>query len=283
MKLPHPEVLVPIERIAELPDTLVTVLTTGSQGEPRSALTQMALGEHKHIKIKPGDTAVLSSKFIPGNERTIFNVINHLFLAGADVLYDSISEVHVSGHATRDDLVRMIEAVRPVHFIPVHGEARLLIRHMRLAESLGVPIVELALNGQILEFTDGTLSRGGEIEVNRLFVDGKGVGDVEGFVLKDRFQIGQVGLVMVLLAVSATTGEILYGPDVMTRGVVTEKEDEALLEGAREVALACWEEAGPEMRKDYAEMKDGVRRALRRYFNKRLDRKPVILPVLMEL
>jgi ribonuclease J len=283
MKLPHPEVLVPIERVADLPDGLVAVLTTGSQGEPRSALTQMALGDHKHVKIRPGDTAVLSSKFIPGNERTIFNVINHLFLAGADVLYENISEVHVSGHATRDDLVRVIEAARPVHFVPVHGEARLLIRHMRLAESLGVPIVELALNGQVLEFEGGTLSRGGEIEVNRLFVDGKGVGDVEGFVLKDRFQIGQVGMVMVVLATSATTGEILYGPDVVTRGVVTEHGDEELVEGAREAALACWEEAGPGVRTDYAEMKDELRRALRRYFNKRLDRKPVILPVLMEL
>ncbi|HEY3489605.1 MAG TPA: ribonuclease J [Candidatus Deferrimicrobiaceae bacterium] len=283
MKLPHPEVLTSMDRLSELPDNRVVVLTTGSQGEPRSALTLMALGEHKYIKVKPGDTAVLSSKFIPGNERTIFNVINHLFLAGADVLYDSISEVHVSGHATRDDLVRMIEAVRPVHFVPVHGEARLLIRHLRLAQSLGVPIVELALNGQILEFTDGMLSRAGELEVNRLFVDGKGVGDVDGFVLKDRFQISQVGLVMVLMAISTTTGEILYGPDVMTRGVVTEHDDEELVAGAREAVLACWEAAGPETRKDYAEFKDEVRRAVRRFFNKRLDRKPVILPVIVGL
>jgi ribonuclease J len=283
MKLPHPEVLTSMDRLADLPDGHVVVLTTGSQGEPRSALTLMALGEHKYIKIKPGDTAVLSSKFIPGNERTIFNVINHLFLAGADVLYENISEVHVSGHATRDDLARMIEAARPVHFVPVHGEARLLIRHMRLAASLGVPIVELAMNGEVLEFTDGSLSRGGTLEVNRLFVDGKGVGEVEGFVLKDRFQIGQVGMVMVVLAVSAATGEILYGPDVVTRGVVTEQEDEELLEGARQAVIACWEAVGPEARKDYAELKDEVRRALRRFFNKRLDRKPVILPVLMEL
>ncbi len=283
MKLPHPEVLIGIERVADLPDSHVVVLTTGSQGEPRSALTQMALGDHKHIKVRDGDTVVLSSKFIPGNERTIFSVINHLFLAGADVLYENISEAHVSGHATRDDLARMIEAVRPVHFIPVHGEPRMLIRHKKLAESLGVPIVELALNGQVLRFTDGIFSRGGEIEVNRLFVDGKGVGDVEGFVLKDRFQIGQVGLVMVILAISATTGEILYGPDVVTRGVVTDHGDEELHEGAREAVLSCWEAVGPEVRKDYAEFKDEVRRALRRFFNKRLDRKPVILPVLMEL
>ena len=283
MTLPHPGILVPIEETADLPDRTVAVLTTGSQGEPRSALTLMALGEHKHVKIRVGDTAVLSSKFIPGNERAIASVINRLFLAGADVLYEKISEVHVSGHGSRDELLAMIRATRPRHFIPVHGEPRLLIRHRNMAAEAGVPRAEVALNGDVLEFSGGTMSRPGKVEVGRRFVDGKGVGDVESLVLKDRYHLSQVGLVMVIVAFSSTTGELLYGPDIVTRGVVTESGSEALVEGARQEVLRALEETSAPARTDSAEMQTDIRRALRRYFNKRLERKPVIVPVLMEL
>jgi ribonuclease J len=283
MTLPHTGILVPVEEAGELPDRTVAVLTTGSQGEPRSALTLMALGEHKHVRIREGDTAVLSSKFIPGNERAIASVINRLFLAGADVLYEKISEVHVSGHGSREELRAMIGAVRPRHFVPVHGEPRLLIRHRKLAEEEGVPVAEVALNGNVLVFRDGAMSRGGSMEVGRRFVDGKGVGDVESLVLKDRFHLSQVGMVMVVVALSSTTGELLYGPDIVTRGVVTESGDGILIEGAREVALRAIGEAGAGARTDPAEMQTDIRRALRRYFNKRLERKPMIVPVLLEL
>jgi ribonuclease J len=283
MTLPHPGIFVPVEETADLPDRTVAVLTTGSQGEPRSALTLMALGEHKHVKVREGDTAVLSSKFIPGNERAIASVINRLFLAGADVLYEKISEVHVSGHGSRDELRAMIRAVAPRYFIPVHGEPRLLIRHRKLAEEVGVFRAEVAQNGDVLEFSEGTMSRAGKVEVGRRFVDGKGVGDVESLVLKDRYQLSQVGLVMVILALSSTTGEILYGPDIVTRGVVTGIGSEALAEGAREEVLRALEETSAGARTDPAEMQTGIRRALRRYFNKRIERKPVIVPVLLEL
>jgi ribonuclease J len=283
MALPHPGILVPVEETGELPDRTVAVLTTGSQGEPRSALTLMALGEHKHVKIREGDTAVLSSKFIPGNERAIASVINRLFLAGADVLYEKISEVHVSGHGSRDELREMIRATRPGHFVPVHGEPRLLIRHRKLAEASGVPVSAVALNGEVLEFREGTMRRAGNVEVGRRFVDGKGVGDVESLVLKDRFHLSQVGMVMVVVALSSTTGELLYGPEIVTRGVVTESGDEALVEGAREEVLLALGEAGAGARTDPAEMQTDIRRALRRYFNKRLERKPMIVPVLLEL
>ncbi|HEX9206052.1 MAG TPA: ribonuclease J [Candidatus Deferrimicrobiaceae bacterium] len=281
--LPHAGILVPVEETADLPDRTVAVLTTGSQGEPRSALTLMALGEHKHVKIREGDTAVLSSKFIPGNERAIAAVINRLFLAGADVLYEKISEVHVSGHGSRDELREMIRAVQPRHFVPVHGEPRLLIRHRKLAEEEGVASTEVALNGDVLEFRGGAMSRSGKVEVGRRFVDGKGVGDVESLVLKDRFHLSQVGMVMVVVALSSATGELLYGPDIVTRGVVTESGDEALVEGAREEVLRTLGEAGAGARTDSAEMQTEIRRALRRYFNKRLERKPMIVPVLLEL
>ncbi len=283
LSLPFPGILIPVEDASTLPDREVVVVTTGSQGEPRSALTLMALGGHKHIKVRPGDTAVLSSKFIPGNERAIASVINRLFLAGADVLYEKISEVHVSGHGSRGELETMIAAVRPVHFIPVHGEPRLLIRHRKLAGEMGVRSSELILNGDVLEFEGGRMARADRIDVGRLFVDGKGMGDVESLVLKDRFHLSQVGLVMVVLALSSVTGEILYGPDIVTRGVVMENGEEALVEGARIEVFRVLEEAGAGARTDFSEMQTEIRRALRRYFNKRLERKPMIVPVLMEL
>jgi len=283
MKLPRPDILIPVEDAEKLPDATVAVLTTGSQGAPRSAATLMALGEHKYVRVRGGDTAVLSSKFIPGNERAISSVSNHLFLAGAEVLHEKISEVHVSGHASREELKIMVRAVAPENFIPVHGEPRFLVRHRNLARELGVPHAEMALNGDILEFSGGRMRFAGKLEVGRFFVDGKGVGAVESLVLKDRYQLSKVGMVMVVLALSSTTGEILYGPDIVTRGVVTENGSEASVDEAREVVLKTWEESGIEARKDPAEIQTDIRRALRRYFNKRLDRKPVILPLVLEL
>lgn len=283
LALPSPDTLVPVEGAAFLPDREVAVLTTGSQGEPRSALTLMALGEHKHLKVRPGDTAVLSSKFIPGNERAIASVINRLFLAGADVLYEKISEVHVSGHGSIEELREMIAAVRPENFVPVHGEPRLLVRHRNLAREMGVPRVEMLRNGDILVFDGGRMSLSGRIEMGRRFVDGKGIGDVESLVLKDRIHLSQVGLVMVVLAISSTTGEILYGPDIVTRGVVTENGPETLIDGARDEVLRALQEAGAGARTDTTEMQTEIRRVVRRYFNKRIDRKPMIVPVLMEL
>jgi ribonuclease J len=281
--LPRPDILIPVEDAAGFPDREVAVVTTGTQGEPRSALTLMALGEHKYVKVRPGDTAVLSSKFIPGNERAIASMINRLFLAGADVLYEKISEIHVSGHGSREELEEVIEAVRPVNFIPVHGEPRLLVRHRNLARAMGVPAVEMVLNGDVLEFDGGMMRRAERVEVGHFFVDGKGIGDTESVVLKDRVHLSQVGLVMVVLALSSGSGEVLYGPDIVTRGVLMENGDEELLEGARREVLQVLEESGAETRTDFAEMQTGIRRALRRYFNKRLERKPMIVPVLMEL
>jgi ribonuclease J len=283
MRLPHPNILLPVEETGTLPGREIAVLTTGSQGEPRSALTLMALGEHKHIRIQEGDTVVLSSKFIPGNERAIANVINHLFLSGADVRYEKISEIHVSGHASREELRSMVRLLRPEYFIPVHGEARHLIMHQVLAREMGVPCPEFVVNGDILEFSEGVMIRAGKASVGRLFVDGKGVGEVEGVVLKDRYHLSNDGMVIVVLAISQTNGEILYGPDLMTRGVVSESGSDTIMEDARRIVLTTWEEAGFEARKDPAEIRTDIRKALRRFFNKRLDRKPMIIPVLLEL
>lgn len=283
MSLPDPQILIPLEDVEQREAAKTVVLTTGSQGEPLSALTLMALGEHKHVRVREGDTVVLSSKFIPGNERAIANVINHLFLAGADVLYEKISEVHVSGHASREELRAMIAAVRPRCFIPIHGEPRHLVRHRALAREMGISQAEVALDGDVLEFAGGRMERKGRIQAGRLFVDGKGVGDVEGLVLKDRFHLSRDGIVMAVAAVSSATGELLYGPDIVMRGVMVEDGAEPIVEGARSAVLTAWEDAGVEARRDIAELKADVRRTLRRYFNKRLERKPVIIPVLLEM
>jgi len=283
MKLPHPDILLPVEETETLPGREVAVLTTGSQGEPRSALTLMALGEHKHIRIREGDTTILSSKFIPGNERAIANVINHLFLAGADVRYEKISDIHVSGHASREELRSMVRLLHPEYFIPVHGEPRHLLMHKALAQELEVPHPEFVRNGEVLVFSNGVMTREGEVPVGRLFVDGKGVGEVESVVLKDRFHLSNDGLVIVVLALAQATGEIVYGPDIVTRGVVSENASDTIMEDARQAVISAWGEAGPEARKDAAEIKTVIRKALRRFFNKRLDRKPMIIPVLLEL
>jgi len=210
-------------------------------------------------------------------------MINRLFLAGADVLYEKISEIHVSGHGSREELEEMIEAVRPENFIPVHGEPRLLVRHRNLARKLGVPDAEMALNGDVLLFHDGKMKRSDRMEVGRFFVDGKGVGDVESVVLKDRYHLSQVGLVIVVLALSSATGEVLYGPDIAARGVLMENGEDELVNGARNEVLKVLDESCVETRTDFSEMSAGIRCALRRYFNKRLERKPMIVPVLMEL
>ena len=177
----------------------------------------------------------------------------------------------------------MVRLLRPEYFIPVHGEPRHLIMHKALAQEMGVAFPEFVRNGDVLEFSDGVMNRAGKAPTGRLFVDGKGVGEVEGVVLKDRYHLSNDGMVTVVLAISRTTGEILYGPDIVTKGVISENASDTIMEDARRTVLSTWEETGPEARKDAAEFKTDIRKALRRFFNKRLDRKPMIIPVLLEL
>lgn len=177
----------------------------------------------------------------------------------------------------------MVRVLRPEYFVPVHGEPRHLLMHRTLAAELGVPRPEFVRNGEILEFSKGILTRAGTVPVGRLFVDGKGVGEVEGVVLKDRYHLSNDGIILVVLATSQASGEIVYGPELVTKGVVSENGSDTIMEDARRAVISVWEEAGPETRKDPAEIKTDIRKALRRFFHKRLDRKPMIIPVLLEL
>jgi ribonuclease J len=261
------------------------LLTTGSQGEPMSALTRMAMNDHKHIKVQRGDTVILSSKFIPGHEKAISNMMNHLYRRGAEVIYEKVSEIHVSGHASQEELKIMLNMVRPTYFIPIHGEYRHLVKHSQLAEKVGIAKenIILAEDGDVVEITKNGMSVGEKVEYGKVFVDGKGVGDVGDMVLKDRKHLSQDGLVIAILALNEKTGEVIYGPDIITRGLIFEQESVELLEDAKNVVMATLGNINAEAKTDCLEVKEEIRKTLRRFFNKALERKPIILPLILEM
>ena len=262
----------------------ITFLTTGSQGEPLSALHRIALDDHKSIRIEPGDTVMLSSKFIPGNERTITNLINHLYRRGAEVHYESVSEIHVSGHASQEELKTMLRLTRPRYFVPVHGEYRHLVRHVQLARAVGIPDENCFLleDGEVLELTAESARKIAPVPVGRVFVDGKGVGDVEDVVIRDRRHLSEDGMVLAVMAIHQQSGEIVAGPDLITRGFVRADGGEEILERARQIVLQTMKEINRETRTDPGEVQEEVRKALRRYFYKALERRPVVLAFIME-
>ncbi|HEY2989095.1 MAG TPA: ribonuclease J [Candidatus Binatia bacterium] len=262
----------------------VTFLTTGSQGEPLSALHRIALDDHKSIKIEPGDSVLLSSKFIPGNERTITNLINHLYRRGAEVHYESVSEIHVSGHASQEELKTMLHLTRPRYFVPVHGEYRHLVRHIQLAEAVGIPPENCFLleDGEVLELTSESARRAAPVSVGRVFVDGKGVGDVEDVVIRDRRHLSEDGMVLAVMAIHQQTGEVVAGPDLISRGFMRADGGEEILERAKQVILQTLSGINRETRTDPGEAQEEVRKALRKFFYKALERRPVVLAFIME-
>ncbi len=277
--------IIQIEQIADYEDDEIIIITTGTQGEPMSSLARMSAGTHRQIKIKKGDTVVLSSKFIPGNERAIAKIINNLYRKGADVIYEKISDIHVSGHAFREELKLMIKLTQPRYFLPVHGEYRHLILHSRLAKEVGIPEenILLAENGQIIEFdkTGGRIS--GRVSTGRVLIDGKGVGDVGRSVLKERRALSEEGLVAVTMAFDEETGVVVYGPEIVSRGFVFQTESGYLLEDAQCVVLEIVEEIAPEVPNRVDKIRSKIKTALRQYFFFTIGRRPVILPFIMEV
>ena len=279
------EMEIHIEQVNDFPDKEIVIITTGSQGEPMAALARMATGNHKQIKIKKEDTVILSSKFIPGNEKAITKIINDLYRRGADVIYEKISKIHVSGHAFQEELKLMINLTRPKYFIPIHGEFRHLVLHSRLAKQVGIPEenILLAENGQIIEFDEN----GGRIQdkvlTGRVLIDGKGVGDVGRSVLKERRNLSEDGLVVVNMAFDEETGIVVYGPEIVSRGFVFETETGHLLEDAKCVVLEIVEEVGPEVPDRAAKIQSKIQKALRNYFSFTINRRPVILPFILEV
>jgi len=259
-------------------------LTTGSQGEPMSVLHRVALDDHKTLKVENGDTVILSSKFIPGNEKIISNLINHLYRRGADVHYEKVSEIHVSGHASQEELKIMLQLTRPRYFVPIHGEYRHLVRHRRLAQEVGIPEENCFLldDGDVLELTHRGAEKVKPIQVGRVFVDGKGVGDVGDMVIRDRRHLSEDGMVLAVMAIHQQSGELVAGPDLISRGFMLAEENEEVMESAKQAVLAALGDMNRETRTDPEELKEEVRRVLRRFFRKKLERRPVVLPYIIE-
>jgi ribonuclease J len=284
LKIPR-DLEVSIDLVGDYADDEVVIVTTGSQGEPMSALARMASGTHKQIRIKNGDTVVLSSKFIPGNERAIAKIIDNLYRRGADVIYEKISEIHVSGHAFREELKLMINLTKPRYFIPVHGEYRHLVLHTRLAREMGIDQnrILLAENGEVIEFENRVGRIGASIDTGRVMIDGKGVGDVGRAVLKERRVLSEEGVVAVSIAFDESTGIIVYGPEIVSRGFVFETETGHLLQDAHCVVLEVVEEQPLDAPHRIERIRSRIQTALRQYFFFAIGRKPVILPFIMEV
>ncbi|KPL08595.1 ribonuclease J [candidate division BRC1 bacterium SM23_51] len=282
---------IPRESFCPLEDLVSTVpedrviLTTGSQGEALSALSRMALGDHRHIQIAAGDLVILSSRIIPGNERPIFRMINHLFKRGARVVYERTAEVHASGHAFCEEMKSLINLVRPRYFIPVHGELRHLTAHRDLAVEMGLSRAHAMLleNGRAWVYENGKASIQPLFQAGRTLVDGKGIGDVHGIVLRDRQHLAQDGMFIVVLAIDRSSNRVVAGPEIITRGTLYVDENEALLNGCKQVILKTIEDSVEESRGEWSVMKAEVRRAVKRYLKREIRRFPVILPVVVEI
>jgi ribonuclease J len=274
-----------IDEVNTFPDDEIIMITTGSQGEPMSALARMAAGTHKQIKIHQEDKVILSSKFIPGNEKAIANIINNLYRRGADVVYEKISNIHVSGHAFREELKMMINLTKPKFFMPVHGEYRHLVLHTRLAGQVGIPDDHLILaqNGQIIELAENKFRIRDGISAGRVLIDGKGIGDVGRSVLKERRILSEEGLVVVNMAFDEETGIVVYGPDIVSRGFVFETETGYLLQDAQCVILEIVEDVTPDVPNRVDRIRRRIQTALRQYFFFTIGRRPVILPFLVEI
>ncbi|MCT4535489.1 ribonuclease J [Halodesulfovibrio sp.] len=263
----------------ELPDEETVLLLTGSQGEPLSALSRIARGEHKHLAIQEGDTVVMSSRVIPGNTLAITRMINDMYRMGAEVFYESFRNIHASGHAYREELCEMLNTVSPKHFIPVHGEYRHLVKHCRLAQECGVEEANTLIveDGQPVTLCDGTLTKETPLELEEILVDGKGVGDVGLTVLKERQILGGEGMVVVFMVLDEQIWEILHGPTIVSKGFVFEAHFDHVLEDAKCIILELLENIGPE---DIELLQDRIRSGLRRFFRKVLERDPVVVPVI---
>ena len=277
-------IIVPLEELGELPARRQVILSTGSQGEPNSALALMAAGEHKYVRVERGDLVIVSARVIPGNERTVSRVVNALYRLGAEVLYEENAFVHVSGHASQEDLKLMFNLTRPRYFIPVHGEYRHLLGHARLAESVGITSdrVFLIEDGMGVEVSPTEARAAGPFPAGRVLVDGKSVGDIGAVVLRDRQLLAEDGLVAVSIAVDSH-GTVVAGPEIASRGFVYVKENEPLFEEMKKVVLAALAERDPDAPSDRELIGATVRSAVRHFINQRFRRRPVVLPLVLEV
>ena len=278
-------IVIDINMINRYPADKLVIITTGSQGEPMSALTRMAFSDHRKVEIHPNDYVIISATPIPGNEKTVSRVVNELMKLGADVVYEKMYEVHVSGHACQEELKMIMGIVKPKYFIPVHGELKHLRKHAGLALSMGIPKenILIADNGRVAEISKKALRCTSTVPAGRVFVDGYGVGDVGSVVLRDRKHLAQDGLVIVAVCIDRESGMIVSGPDVVTRGFVYVKESEELINAAREVAVEAIEAQTDGGYFDWNSIKASIRDEISHLMYERTKRSPMILPVIMEV
>ncbi len=284
MKIPE-GVLINIDSISKYRPNQIVIITTGSQGEPMSALTRMAFSDHRKVEITKNDLIVLSATPIPGNEKSVSNVINELFKIGASVIYKSLMDVHVSGHACQEELKMILALTKPKFFIPVHGEHRHLVLHKELATGMGMKDknVFVLSNGSVLELDRDSAAVTGSVQAGKILVDGLGVGDVGNIVLRDRKHLSQDGLIIVVVTISHEDGEMVSRPDVISRGFVYVREAEGLIDGVKEAAAQCVNECLSHKNADWFTMKSGLKNSVARYIYDRTKRNPMILPIIEEV
>ena len=284
LKAPEGEIIDIDETNNYTPDKIV-IITTGSQGEPMSALTRMAMNDHKKVDIMPGDTVIISATPIPGNEKLVSRTIDHLYKLGADVIYEKSNGVHVSGHASQEEIKLVHNLVRPKFFIPVHGEFRHLIKHANLAQSLGMPKenIVIAENGSVIEITKNSIGVNGKVQAGKVLVDGLGVGDVGNIVLRDRRQLSQDGIMIVVVNIDKENCHVVSGPDIVSRGFVYVREAEGLMDEARDKVQLALEKCEENGVSEWSAIKSTVRDSLGRFLYERTRRRPMILPIIMEI
>ena len=280
-----PGTLVELGAIKSLPKNKVVIVSTGSQGENMSALYRMAFNTHKQVDIVAGDRVIISASAIPGNEKAVSRIINELYRKGADVVYEKSEGLHVSGHACQEELKIIHGLVKPKFFLPVHGEQRMLQIHSKLAQSMGMNPRKVLIGeiGSVFEFTGKTGKLNGTVPSGKVYVDGTGVGDVGSVVLRDRKHLAQDGMIVVCVNISAEDGEIITGPDIITRGFIYVKESEELMEELREVALEAMDRCRRKRVRDWSSIKSAIKNDISGYLYKTTKRNPMILPVIMEI
>ncbi len=277
--------IIDIADINKYPDNKLVIVTTGSQGEPMAALSRMAFSDHKKVEIGKGDLVIISASPIPGNEKMIAKVIDELFKKGADVVYKSLADVHVSGHACQEELKIMLSVTKPKYFIPVHGEYRHLMQHAHLAHKVGIKESNTFIMkiGQVMEIDANSAKIVGSVPSGRVFVDGSGVGDVGNIVIRDRKHLSEDGLIMIVMAIDSATGKVMAGPDVISRGFVYVRESEDLMERIKERSKAALKICENKNKHDWASIKTTVKTSLSQYVYEETKRNPMILPVILEV
>jgi ribonuclease J len=284
LKMPE-GTLIDIEDINKYPASQLVIITTGSQGEPMSALTRMAMADHKKISILPSDTVIISATPIPGNEKLVSRTVDLLFRLGADVIYDRSSGIHVSGHASQEELKLMHNLIKPQFFIPVHGEYRHLIQHKKIAMELGMPKenIFVAENGSIIEINKNKGAITGKVTAGKVLVDGLGVGDVGNIVLRDRRQLSQDGILIVVVTIDKQDWIVVAGPDIVSRGFVYIREAEELMDEAKDRVQVALDRCKENCVSEWSAIKSAVRDALGRFLYEKTRRRPMILPIIMEI